>query len=130
MHKLLKEAETARSHALAPLSGVTVGAALETADGAIVHGCTVESVIPVLSVCAERSAILSALAQGRRDFRRIAVIADFHNPIPPCGACRQFLLEFAPDAEIIIGNLKGEARRFASVLELLPEPYRIEDRVK
>lgn len=130
MHKLLKEAEGARDRAVASLSGVTVGAAVETADGTIIHGCNVESAIPALSVCAERSAILSALAQGRREFRRIAVIADFQHPIPPCGACRQFLLEFAPEAEIIIGNLKGEARRFASVLELLPEPYRIEDRVK
>lgn len=130
MHPLLKAALDARRKAHVPLSGVQVGAALELADGTVIQGCNIESVIPVLSSCAERTAIMSAIAQGRRDVRRIAVIADFTTPIPPCGACRQFILEFAPDAEIIIGNLKGQERTFKSVLELLPEPYRIEDRSK
>jgi cytidine deaminase len=130
MHRLLKEALTARIHAVAPLSGVTVGCALEASDGTIIHGGNIESVIPVLSVCAERNAICAALSRGLRDFQRIAVIADFKTPIPPCGACRQFLLEFAPQAEIIIGNVKGEEKVFQSVLQLLPEPYRIEDRVR
>lgn len=129
MHRLLKEALTARNHAVATLSTVAVGCALETSDGTILHGCNIESAIPVLSVCAERAALIAALARGYRDFKHIAVIADFNSPIPPCGACRQFILEFAPKAEIIIGNLKGQERTFKSVLELLPEPYRIEDRV-
>lgn len=130
MHPLLKAASDARLKAHTPLSGVQVGAALETPDGTIIQGCNIESVIPILSSCAERTAIISALAQGHHDIRRIAVIADFKSPIPPCGACRQFILEFAPNAEIIIGNLKGQERTFKSVLELLPEPYSIEDRVK
>lgn len=129
MHRLLKEALTARDRAVAPLSNVAVGCALEATDGTIIHGCNIESAIPVLSVCAERAAIISALARGYRDFKHIAVIADFNSPIPPCGACRQFILEFAPKAEITIGNLKGESKSFQSVLKLLPEPYRIEDRV-
>lgn len=130
MHPLLRLALDARRKAVVPLSGIPVGAALELADGTTVSGCNIESAIPVLSSCAERTAILTAMTQGRRDIRRIAVIADFNSPIPPCGACRQFLLEFAPDAEIIIGNVKGQERTFTSVLELLPEPYRIEDRVR
>lgn len=130
MDSLLDAAKKARAQAVAPLSGVTVGAALETADGTIIYGCNVESMIPVLSSCAERTAIFSALAQGHRQFKRLAVIADFANPITPCGACRQFILEFAPDVEIIMGNLKGAETRVASVLELLPGAYRIEDRVK
>lgn len=130
MHPLLKAAQDARSKAHVPLSGVQVGAALELGDGTIIQGCNIESVIPILSSCAERTAIMFAIMQGRRDIKRIAVIADFNTPIPPCGACRQFILEFAPNAEIIIGNLKGQERTFKSVLELLPEPYSIEDRVK
>lgn len=130
MHPLLKAALDARPKAHVPLSGVQVGAALELDDGTVIQGCNIESVIPILSSCAERTAIILAIAQGRRDIRRIAVIADFNAPIPPCGACRQFILEFAPKAEIIIGNLKGQERTFKSVLELLPEPYSIEDRVK
>lgn len=130
MHPLLKTALDARLRAHAPLSGIQVGVALELEDGTIIQGCNVESVIPVLSCCAERTAIVSAIAQGHRNIRKIAVIADFKTPIPPCGACRQFILEFAPNAEIIIGNMKGQERTFKSVLELLPEPYRIEDRIK
>lgn len=130
MHTLLKAALDARQKAHAPLSGVTVGCALETSDGTIIQGCNIESAIPILSSCAERTAIMSAISQGLRDIQRIAVIAEFKDPIPPCGACRQFILEFAPNAEILIGNLKGQERTFKSVLELLPEPYRIEDRVK
>ncbi len=129
MHPLLKIALDARQRAVAPLSGVQVGAALELGDGTIISGCNIESAIPILSSCAERTALITALAQGHRDIRRIAVIADFRHPIPPCGACRQLILEFAPNAEIIIGNLKGEEETFKSVLELLPIPYRIEDRV-
>lgn len=130
MHPLLKVALDARQKAIVPLSGIQVGAAVELTDGSIIQGCNIESVIPVLSSCAERTAIMAAIAQGHRDIRRIAVIADFKSPIPPCGACRQFILEFAPDAEILIGNVKGQQRTFASVTELIPEPYRIEDRVE
>jgi cytidine deaminase len=128
MHPLLKVALDARQKAIAPLSGVRVGAALELTDGTVIPGCNIESVIPVLSSCAERTAIMTALSQGHRDICRIAIIADFKHPVPPCGACRQFILELAPHAEIIIGNIKGGETRFKSVLELLPEPYRIEDR--
>lgn len=130
MHTLLKAALDARQNAHTPLSGVAVGCAVELTDGTLVQGCNIESAIPILSSCAERTAIMTAIAQGRRTIRRIAVIADFKSPIPPCGACRQFILEFAPTAEIIIGNLRGQEQTFKSVLELLPEPYRIEDRVK
>lgn len=130
MHPLLKVALDAQKNAHVPLSGVKVGAALELADGTTIQGCNIESTIPVLSSCAERTAISVAIAQGTRDIRRIAVIADFKSPIPPCGACRQFILEFAPQAEIIIGNVAGQERTFNSILDLLPEPYRIEDRKK
>lgn len=130
MHPLLKSALAARQKAVVPLSDIQVGAAVELSDGTVILGCNIESAIPVLSSCAERTAIMTALSQGRRDICRIAVIADFNSPIPPCGACRQFILEFAPNAEIVIGNVKGQERVFKSVAELLPEPYRIEDRVK
>lgn len=128
MHVLLEEARKAREKAIAPMSGVKVGAVLECSDGTLIQGCNIESAIPILSVCAERAAILTALAQGRRDFKRLAVIADFKNPITPCGACRQFISEFAPQVEIVIGNTKGAEKSFASVDELLPLSYKITDR--
>jgi len=122
-HQLLKEALKARTNAISPLSGFSVGCALEIDDGTIVYGANVESGIPVLSSCAERSAIISALSQGFRKFKRIAVIADYPRPTPPCGACRQFILEFAPDAEIITGNLKGDVKHYENITELMPNAY-------
>lgn len=123
MHRLLKEALTARSRAVAPLTHFTVGCALETIDGTIIHGANIESVIPALSLCAERSAIAAALSQGHRQFKRIAVMADYPSPIPPCGVCRQMILEFAPDAEIVMGNTQGQERSVPSVRAFLPEAY-------
>lgn len=123
MHRLLKEALTARARAVAPLTHFEVGCALEAADGVIIHGVNIESVIPALSMCAERSAIAAALSMGYQSIKRIAVIADYPGPIPPCGVCRQMLLEFAPDAEIIMGNTQGQERTVSSVRDLLPEAY-------
>lgn len=123
MHQLLQEAVKARIRAVAPLTQFTVGCAVEATDGTIIYGANIESVIPALSLCAERSAIAAALSQGHRKFKRIAVIADYPTPIPPCGVCRQMLLEFAPDAEIIMGNTKGQERIVKSVREFLPEAY-------
>jgi cytidine deaminase len=64
-------------------------------------------------------AVFTAVARGFRCFRRIAVVADTPTPTPPCGACRQILWEFAPDAEVLMANLNGAVVR-SSVRELLP----------
>ena len=72
-----------------------MGAALETADGAVVTGCNIENASYGLTLCAERVAIFKAVSEGHRAFRRIAVVADTPEPTPPCGACRQILWEYA-----------------------------------
>src|SRR5205085_3207100 len=96
--------------------------ALETADGWLVTGCNVESATLGLTVCAERVALVKALSDGHRSFRRVAVVADTRDPTPPCGACRQLLWEYGGDLEILLGDLTAERGRFR-LKELLPLPF-------
>ena len=116
---LMEKAWEARSRAYAPYSGFAVGAALEAADGTVFTGCNVENLSFGLTVCAERVAVGAAVAGGVRDFRRLAIVSDSRDPVSPCGACRQVLVEFAPDLEIICENRAG-AQFSALLSELLP----------
>jgi cytidine deaminase len=123
--KLLEEAAAARSRAYAPYSGFSVGSALLTADGRVLHGCNVENAAFGPSNCAERTALFRAVADGYspRSFRAMAVIGDTPGPITPCGVCRQVMAELcAPDMPVILGNLRGEVRR-TTVSALLPGAF-------
>jgi cytidine deaminase len=120
--ELLAAARKARLNAIADYSGFAVGAALETAEGAIVTGCNVENATYGLTMCAERVALFKALSAGHRAFRRLAVVADSASPAPPCGACRQLLQEFAPNLDIVSANLGSRTRRWRAAA-LLPEPF-------
>ncbi len=119
---LVIAARKAREFAHAPFSHFKVGAALETDDGFVVTGCNVENATYGLTVCAERVAVLKAISEGHRVFRRIAIVADTGEPTPPCGACRQILWEFGGDLEVILANLTEETGRF-KLKELLPLPF-------
>ena len=119
---LVAAAVAARERAFAPFSGFLVGAALEAEDGTIVTGCNVESASYGLTMCAERVAIFKGVSDGHRRFKRVAVVTDADTPTPPCGACRQLLWEFAPDAEVILANLRGKAVRY-TMRELLPAAF-------
>src|SRR5688572_20386646 len=96
--RLIAEAEIARERAYAPYSRFRVVAALLTHSGEIVHGCNVENASLGLTICAERNAIWKAVSVGIHDFVAIAVTADRDADASPCGACRQVLHEFSPDA--------------------------------
>ena len=120
--ELIAAARRARRFAHAAFSGFKVGAALETAAGAIVTGCNVENATYGLTICAERVAMFKALSEGHRKFRRIAVVADTQAPTPPCGACRQVLWEFGGDLEILLANLRRETGRHR-LSELFPLPF-------
>ncbi len=120
--ELVNAARAARERAFAPYSKFKVGAALETDDGLVVTGCNVENSTYGLTVCAERVAVLKAVSEGRRAFRRIAVVADTRDPTPPCGPCRQILWEFCGDIEIILANLTDETGRYR-LKDLLPLPF-------
>lgn len=119
---LIAAAAIARSRAFAPYSNFLVGAALEADDGSLVMGCNVESASYGLTLCAERVAIVKGVSEGRRRFRRIAVVTDTDAPTPPCGACRQLLWEFAPDAEVVLANLRGVIVKY-KVADLLPAGF-------
>jgi cytidine deaminase len=117
--KLVEAALAVRKRAFAPYSQFAVGAALLDAEGTIHTGCNVENISYGLTICAERGAVMSAVAQGRRNFVALAIVAESDVPLSPCGACRQFLAEFAPDLPIISANLTG-SRAHLSLTELLP----------
>src|SRR5881392_2291686 len=120
--RLVEAARRAREHAVADFSHFKVGAALETADGAIVTGCNVENATYGLTICAERVAMFKALSEGHRQFRRIAIVADTADPTPPCGACRQILWEFGGDLEVLLANLTEE-KGVHRLRDLLPLPF-------
>lgn len=119
---LVRAATEAREKAFAPFSKFRVGAALEAEDGTIVTGCNVESASYGLTMCAERVAIFKGVSEGKRRFTRVAVVTDAAKLTSPCGACRQLLWEFAPDADVILANLKSDVKTF-SMRELLPDAF-------
>jgi cytidine deaminase len=119
---LVAAARKARRRALAPYSNFKVGAALETEDGTVIEGCNVENASYGLTMCAERVAMFSALAQGHRRFRRIAVVADTDAPTPTCGPCRQILWEFGGDLEVTLANLRRVTGTHR-MADLLPLPF-------
>jgi cytidine deaminase len=119
---LIDAARRARAFARADFSHFQVGAALETAGGAIVTGCNIENATYGLTICAERVAVFKALSEGHARFTRIAVVADTTEPTPPCGPCRQILWEFAGDVEVVLANLARETGRYR-LSELLPLPF-------
>ena len=122
LQELIKTATTARLQSIAPFSNFLVGAAVKTDEGKVYIGCNVESASYGLTVCAERVAIWKALSEGERHFTELAIVADTDTLTPPCGTCRQIIWEFAKNATIILGNLKGETE-VVSIRELLPRAF-------
>ena len=119
---LVAAATDARTRAQARYSNFKVGAALETAEGAIVSGCNIENATYGLTLCAERVALVKALSEGRTSFTRIAVVADTEAPTPPCGPCRQLLWEYCGDIEVILANLERTTATLR-LSALLPMPF-------
>ncbi|MEK7466763.1 MAG: cytidine deaminase [Planctomycetota bacterium] len=119
--QLLTAARRAAKNAYAPYSRFKVGAALLGRNGSIVTGCNVENASFGLTICAERAAIASAVAQGMRQFASIAVVAlgPKGKRVRPCGACRQVMAEFSPSLRVICED------RVFSMKELLPSGFSI-----
>jgi len=120
--ELLSAAIYARQKAYAPYSGFNVGAALRGSVGEIFSGCNVENASYGLTLCAERTTVCTAVAAGVKTFTQMVIVADSETPCPPCGACRQFLFEFAPNLELWVANLSGETK-FYRLCNLLPEAF-------
>jgi cytidine deaminase len=117
--RLLAAARAARTQAYAPYSRFKVGAAVLTSSGKIYSACNVENASYGLTSCAERNAIFKAVSDGERRILAVALAIDSPAGGAPCGACRQVIYEFGPDAVVLLGGLRGEAR-VVSLKELLP----------
>jgi cytidine deaminase len=120
-------AEAGRDHAFAPSSGLHVGAALRTAAGNVYRGCNVETAQYTLGLCAERTAIVSAIAAEGESMRvrDVVIITDFGAQATPCGACRQMLYEFGPDCVITMIGKEGVTS--LTIGDLLPRPFGRDD---
>lgn len=122
--KLISLSNEARTRAYAPYSHFTVGAALLCRDGSVYTGCNIENASYTPTCCAERVALFSAVADGKREFEAIAVCGGREGEAPiaqccPCGVCRQVLSEFCNDKMKILffdGSVK-------SLGELLPNAF-------
>ena len=120
--ELVAVALKARENAYAPYSRFRVGAALECADGTVYTGCNVENAAYGSSICAERTALVKAVSEGRRAFTRLAVAGDSGDPCWPCGACRQMLRDFGADLRVLCADRHGRFRACA-LDELLPHGF-------
>jgi cytidine deaminase len=124
--QLIEAAERAATKAYAPFSGFRVGAAVLTESGKIFGGCNVENRSYGLTICAERTAIVSAIASeggNQMKIRAIAVANENKTPCSPCGACRQFIYEFGADAIVLFCGGSGWQAR--SLRDLLPEGFQL-----
>jgi cytidine deaminase len=124
--KLLRSAKKVMKNAHAPYSKFRVGAAILLSNGKMFSGCNVENASYGLSNCAERTAIFSAVAQlgPKIEIRAVSVVNDHGVPCSPCGACRQVIYEFGPDATVFFQSASGPKQ--AHITELLPEGFRLQ----
>ncbi|MFK7769288.1 MAG: cytidine deaminase [Mariniblastus sp.] len=121
--RLVDLAIESRQKAYAPYSKFLVGAALLTRDGTIFTGCNVENTSYGLCICAERTAMCKAVSEGHQEFQAIAVSA---TPFAtPCGACRQFIVEFGKQIEVICVDANDRSNVKSWMIdELIPENFK------
>ena len=120
--ELVTSAIAAKKRAHAPYSHFRVGAALLTADGKVFQGCNVEISTYALTICAERTAIFKAISEGEHRFKAIAVVSDDPGFTPPCGACRQVLMDLAGNIDFLMVNGHGNVK-VLKLRELLPHAF-------
>ena len=118
--ELISMAFSAMENSYSPYSRFPVGAAIECSDGTVFTGCNIENAALGSTICAERVALFTAVAAGRRSFRRIAITSNGSSYCYPCGACRQVFAEFAPEIEVLCARADGRyvSYRLNSLLPL------------
>ena len=123
--ELIRLANQIRPNAYAPYSNYKVGAALLTKSGKIFTGVNVENAAYPATICAERSAVFSAVSAGEQEFEAIAVVT--RNGGTPCGSCRQVLSEFGLDIEVLLADQNENLLQKSSVGDLLPGAFLSQD---
>jgi len=125
--RLINAAKEGFESAYAPYSNFYVGAAALTASGKIVKGCNVENASYGLTVCAERNCLAQGVISGEQAFSAIVIYTNQEKLTPPCGACRQVIVEFlAPDALVMAVNHNNDKKQW-TVNELLPDAFTPKD---
>jgi cytidine deaminase len=124
--RLLAAARQAMKNAYSPYSKFKVGAALLTTTGKLFLGCNIENASYGMTNCAERTAIFSAVAQlgPKTKIRAIAVVNNQNAPCSPCGACRQVIFQFGPEAVVYFLGFSGWTE--LPIADLLPEGFRLQ----
>lgn len=124
--RLERAAARVVKNAHAPYSKFRVGAAILLKNGKIFSGCNVENASYGMTNCAERTAIFTAVAElgPKIEVQAVAVTNDRGMACAPCGACRQVIYEFGPNATVFFKGVDGPKR--AHITELLPEGFRFE----
>ncbi len=118
--ELARKAVEAKDKAMATYSNFRVGAALITDEGKVYQGANVEISSYSLTMCAERNAVFHAVLEGERNIKAIAIASDAEQFCPPCGSCRQVLLDLCgKNLEVIMINQKDELKKF-TLGELIP----------
>lgn len=121
LDKLVHLAISARDQAYAPHSHFYVGAAMLMDDGEVICGCNVENASYSMCICAERVAASTAVAQGYRKWKAVAVASV--GGVSPCGACRQFLSEFGTDITVVMVDVIDGSRKTKKLSQLLPDAF-------
>ena len=122
--ELIKLAIEAKKNAISP-TGYYVGAAIKTKSGKIYTGCNLGSENGIFNICAERTAIVKMLSEGEKEIEKIAVVGGFGDELVltlPCGVCRQLIIDFGTDIEIIAAYEENEELKYHTYLikDLLP----------
>ena len=118
--ELLQIANKAKLNSYSPYSNFKVGAVLLSDTGNLYTGVNVENSSYGLTNCAERTAVFKAISDGEKKFKTIVIVSDAEDFIPPCGACRQVLMEICgKDLEVVMSNSNNEIR-ILKLEELLP----------
>ncbi len=120
---LFQEAKSVLKYSYAPFSNFNVGAALLTVEGEIYTGVNIENSSYGATICAERTAVVKAVSEGKTNFKTIAVACS-DGEAWPCGICRQFLYEFAPDIDVVVGS-SVDSLQVCKLNEILLNGFRL-----
>ena len=119
--QLLQIAKDFSKNSYSPYSKFKVGAAVLCEDGKVFGGTNIENVSYGLSMCAERVALFSAIANGAKKIKAVAIYTS-KGDTTPCGACRQVIVEFSNNVDIIY-NTKKNTVKIEKISSLLPKSF-------